>query len=164
MPSRSPLRPTDGRAAVFLAGSLLLGLLAGDAAAADAPAPVLAVDPDAPGPDLPPAGRSLFDFLTMQEVDGQAVQVVPFPFEALLERIEAEIGLPEPSLKSVLIPLGRSLQRNAANPEFFAFPRAVVAVDDGPALRPDRSGILLADRLYLGYQEKADLIEYLKSI
>jgi hypothetical protein len=148
-----------------IAWLVLLGLLAGGAARADEAspplpaAPVLAVDPDEPGPSLPPVGRSLFDFLTMQEIDGRAVQVVPFPFAALLERIEVEIGGPEPSLKSVLIPLGRSLQRNAANPEFFAFPRAVVAVDQGPAPRPDRSGMLLADRLYLGYQEKADTIE-----
>jgi hypothetical protein len=160
MPSRSRPRPTSGCLARAAIGSLLLlGLPAGGAPHADDALPVLAVDPDEPGPSLPPVGRSLFDFLTMQEEGGRTVQVVPFPFTALLEQIEAEIGDPEPSLEKVLIPLGRSLQRNAANPEFFAFPRAVVAVDDGPALRPDRSGMLLADRLYLGYQEKAATIE-----
>jgi hypothetical protein len=140
---------------------ILLGLLVGGAAHADdqAPAPVPAVDPDEPGPSLPPVGRSLFDFLTMQEEGGSTVQVVPFPFAALLERIEAEFGDPKPSLRKVLIPLGRSLQRNAANPDFFAFPRAVVAVDEGPVPRAGRSGMLLADRLYLGYQEKAATIE-----
>jgi len=160
MPSRSPLRPTD-RAAIIvgLAGWLLSGLPAGDTVLADEPAAVLAVDPDEPGPDLPPAGRSLFDFLTMRQVDGRTVRVVPFPFEALLMQIEAEIGRGEPSLKSVLVPLGRSLQRNAANPDFFAYPRAVIAADQGPALRPGYSGMLLVDRLYLGYQEKADTIE-----
>jgi hypothetical protein len=143
-----------------LAWLMLLGLLAGSAHADDqAPVPVLAVDPDEPGPSLPPVGRSLFDFLTMQEEDGRTVQVVPFPFTALLERIEAELGQPEPSLKKVLIPLGRSLQRNAANPDFFAFPRAVVAVDEDSAPRVGRSGMLLGDRLYLGYQEKAATIE-----
>ena len=166
MPSRSRPRPTSARAAraasVWL---ILLGLLAAGAAHADdpatppAPAAVLAVDPDEPGPDLPPRGRSLFDFVTMQEEGGRAVQVVPFPFTALLAKIEAEVGDPSPSLKKVLIPLGRSLQRNAANPDFFAFPRAVVAVDQDPALRPDHAGMLLADRLYLGYQEKAATIE-----
>ena len=160
MPSRFPPRPTSGRLARAAIGSLLLlGLPAGGAPHADDALPVLAVDPDEPGPSLPPVGRSLFDFLTMQEEGGRTVQVVPFPFAALLEQIEAEIGDPEPSLEKVLIPLGRSLQRNAANPDFFAFPRAVVAVDEGPALRPDRSGMLLADRLYLGYQEKAATIE-----
>jgi hypothetical protein len=159
MPSRFPLRSTDAAIVLGLAGGLLSGLPAGDRVLAAEPAPVLAVDPEEPGPDLPPVGRSLFDFLTVQEVDGRLVQSVPFPFEALLERIEAEIGLPEPSLRKVLIPLGRSLQRNAANPEFFAYPRAVVAVDQGPALRPGAAGMLLADRLYLGYQEKAATIE-----
>jgi hypothetical protein len=140
---------------------ILLGLLGGSAAHADdrASAPVLAVDPDEPGPSLPPVGRSLFDFLTMQEEGGRTVQVVRFPFTALLEQIEAELGHAEPSLRKVLIPLGRSLQRNAANPDFFAFPRAVVAVDQGPVLRPDSSGMLLADRLYLGYQERAATVE-----
>jgi hypothetical protein len=144
-----------------LAAWTLLGLLLAGSALADdqVSAPALAVDPAEPGPDLPPVGRSLFDFLTMQEEGGRTVQVVPFPFTALLAQIEAEIGGPEPSLRNVLIPLGRSLQRNAANPAFFAFPRAVVAVDQGPALRPDEAGMLLADRLYLGYQEKAATIE-----
>jgi hypothetical protein len=144
-----------------LAAWLLLGFVAGNAAFADeqAPAPALAVDPDEPGPSLPPVGRSLFDFLTMQEEGGRTVQVVPFPFTSLLEQVEAEVGQTEPSLRKVLIPLGRSLQRNAANPDFFAFPRAVVAVDEGPVPRAGRSGMLLADRLYLGYQEKAATIE-----
>src|SRR5919106_568222 len=140
---------------------LLLGLLSAGTALADerAQAPVAAVDPEEPGPSLPPAGRSLFDFLTMQEEGGRTVQVVPFPFTALLERIEAEIGGAEPSLKKVLIPLGRSLQRNAANPDFFAFPRAVVAVDGPPPLTPGASGMLLQDRLYIGYQERAATLE-----
>ena len=57
-------------------------------------------------------------------------------------------------MSSVLIPLGRSLQRTSAAPEFFAFPRVVVAVTgegDGP--------VFAKDRLYLGYQERANLIE-----
>lgn len=96
----------------------------------------------------------------MREKDGQLVQVVPFPLTALLEQIEAEIGdSARPPLRKVLIPLGRSLQRNTANPDFFAFPRAVVAVDHGPVLRDGSSGMLLADRLYLGYQERAATIE-----
>jgi hypothetical protein len=31
-------------------------------------------------------------------------------------------------LEQVLIPIGRSLQRNAANPHFFNYPRVVLAV------------------------------------
>lgn len=104
--------------------------------------PEWAVDPQDPGPNLPPAGRSLFDHLFAR--DG-----VPFPFSSLLARIEERA-----SLKKVLIPLGRSLQRNAADPEFFRYPRAVAAVDS------DGFGVLaLRDRLYLGYHEKAAVLE-----
>ena len=63
------------------------------------------------------------------------MQVVPFPFAALLQRVEARMGRDSraPATKAVLIPLGRSLQRNSAAPDFFAYPRAVVAVDAEPA-------------------------------
>ena len=100
--------------------------------------PEWAVDPQDPGPSLPPAGRSLFDHLFAR--DG-----VPFPFAELLARIEKRSPL-----KKVLIPLGRSLQRNAADPEFFRYPRAVAAVD---------SPGIFKDRLYLGYHEKAAVLE-----
>ena len=49
--------------------------------------------------------------------------------------------------------------KNMRTGEQSAHPRAVVAADRGPPLRPERSGMLLADRLYLGYQEKAATIE-----
>lgn len=120
-------------------------------------APAWAVDPQDPGASLPPTGRSLFDFLTMREEAGARVQRVPFPFSALLAEIEARLGQAS-SLKKVLIPLGRSLQRNAADPEFFRYPRAVVAVDTEIS---GAGGMLLKDRLYLGYHEKAGLLEVL---
>lgn len=115
---------------------------------------VWSVDPHDPGPSLPPAGRSLFDHLTAGKV--------PFPFPALLTEIEARLGRRsgEPSpLKAVLIPLGRSLQRNAAAPEFFRYPRVVVAVDTEAAPGAPRPEMLLKDRLYLGYHEKAEILE-----
>lgn len=123
--------------------------------------PMPAVDPAEAGPSLPPIGRSLFDFLTMRETQGgRTVQEVPFPFTALIARLEGELERGrDPPLKKVLIPIGRSLQRNAANPDFFAYPRVVVAVDGGPAAAPGASGMLLRDRLYLGYQEKAATLE-----
>ena len=46
--------------------------------------PAWAVDPAIPGPTLPSAGRSLFDFVTAGGV--------PFPFEALVRKIEAAAG------------------------------------------------------------------------
>jgi hypothetical protein len=59
-------------------------------------------------------------------------------------------------VKQVLIPLGRSLQRDSAAPDYFGYPRAVVAVDGEPG---GPGELYVKDRLYLGYQEKANLIE-----
>lgn len=122
------------------------------------PAPLWAASPAAPGPDLPPAGRSLFDFVATREVDGQRRYDIPFPFESFIARVAARTGCADqtPCVKPVLIPLGRSLQRTAATPEFFKYPRVVLAVDGEP---PAGNHSLLKDRLYLGYQEKAGVIE-----
>lgn len=130
-------------------------------AGGEVPRPQWAIDPAQPGPDLPPAGRSLFDFVTVKTGEGEATYDIPFPFEALVRRIEERAGCAPPAApctRQVLIPLGRSLQRTAATPDFFTYPRVVVAVDrDGAA--GGRAGMMLRDRLYLGYQEKANLIE-----
>lgn len=113
---------------------------------ADASAARWAVDPAVPGPDLPTEGRSLFDSIA---ADG-----LPFPFEALVRKIERSAGCrPDQCGSAVLIPLGRSLQRASAAPDFFAAPRVVVAVTG------EGSGMFARDRIYLGYQERADLIE-----
>ena len=131
------LRPAGG----WLPATPATAALAGRQPAA----PVLAVDPDEPGPSLPPVGRSLFDFLTMRE-EGRPRRSRSCRSRSrrCSRRSRPRSAGPAPSLQKVLIPLGRSLQRNAANPDFFAFPRAVVAVDREPALRPGASGMLLA--------------------
>ena len=101
--------------------------------------------------DLPSVGRSRFD-----QVIG--VGPVPYPFARLVTQIEAQLeadpgGLPP--LKITLIPLGRSLQRSAAAPDFFHFPRVIVAVDS-----PSKPGLApLQDRLFIGYQEKSAVLE-----
>ena len=147
----------------LLAG--LLGLACGPgavmwAAAETRPAPTWVVDPAVPGDDLPPVGRSLFDQLFAVARNGQSVIELPFPFTALLARLDAELiadpGSALPPTKRVLIPLGRSLQRTAAAPDYFAFPRVVVTVDSEN--RPN-SKSFLKDRLYLGYQEKSAVLE-----
>jgi hypothetical protein len=128
--------------------AIVLALTAMAAAAEPAPA----VDPRDPGANLPAEGRSLFDFAMME--GGR--YSVPFPFEALLARIarRCDTGARDGCLKAVLIPLGRSLQRGAAAPAFFRFPRIVAAVTEDT-----RAGVRLRDRLYLGYQEKAAIVE-----
>jgi len=104
-----------------------------------------------PSPDLPPVGRSRFDHLI-----GDAP--VPYPFSRLVKKINAQMqpdrsGLPP--LKITLIPLGRSLQRDAGAPDFFHFPRVVAAADGSnvPGVEP------LKDRLFLGFHEKGKVIE-----
>lgn len=118
---------------------------------AAAPLPAWSVDPSVPGADAPGAGASLFDAITMKE----GRQVVPFPFEKLISGFEAAAGCERrpACTRAILLPLGRSLQRVAASPDFFAHPRVVVAVVE------DGAGRLLRDRLYLGYQDKAGVIE-----
>jgi hypothetical protein len=118
------------------------------------------VDPAQPGESLPPRGRSLFDRLFTRERNGKAEYDVPFPFEKLLDRLDTQLvrdrASSQPASKRVLIPLGRSLQRTAAAPGYFKFPRVIVAADSHPA---SSSALLLKDRIYLGYQEKSDLLE-----
>jgi mono/diheme cytochrome c family protein len=117
-----------------------------------------AVDPADPGPDAPPVGRSLFDFVATVDSGGKRTYDVPFPFERLVSRLEERAGCTprERCVKQVLIPLGRSLQRLAAAPEFFKHPRAVAAIDSESARE---TSPLLKDRVYLGYQEQAALVE-----
>jgi len=130
-------------------------LVCGTAAAG----PAWVVEPHPPGPDLPPQGRSLFDRLTLHNGEQQ----VPFPLQALLDQIagqlDTDLAYLDQPLKAVLIPLGRSLQREAAAPNYFASPRAVIAVDTDPAVRPGEAGLLLRDRLFIGYLETANILE-----
>jgi len=106
-----------------------------------------------PGPDLPPRGRSLFDHLFPHGP--------PFPFEALLDALAAALGqapvadVAPAGIAATLIPEGRSLQRHAAGSEPLRAPRAVVAVDGDAAA----SAPLLRDRLFIGYQPRAEQLE-----
>jgi hypothetical protein len=121
------------------------------------PQPRWAVDPTQTGSNLPPAGRSLFDFAMVKLVDGKLAYDIPFPFDALVRKVAERAGCAADDsscIRQILIPLGRSLQRTAAAPDFFAYPRVVIAVDGEGS-----SGMLLKDRLYLGYQEKSALLE-----
>jgi hypothetical protein len=125
--------------------------------------PRWAVNPAHPGPDRPPAGRSLFDLVAGRERAGQGAYEIAFPFDAFLRQVNERAGCraSAPCVKVVLIPLGRSLQRMTASPEFFAHPRVVAAVD-GEAEAGEgvaSHAMLLKDRLFLGYQEQAGLIE-----
>ncbi len=144
------MRPPAMFASLLLGGAAFMPW----AAAAEPPdAPAWVIDPARPGDSLPPAGGSLFDALFAEPRAGGSGHRLPFPFEALLARVDAQLaGGP---LRRVLIPLGRSLQRTAAGPEAFGFPRYLAAVDAEPA----PGALLLKDRLYIGYQEKTAVLE-----
>ena len=120
-----------------------------------------AVDPTVPGPDLPPVGRSLFDHLITERTEGSRTYRVPFPLSALIERVQARLAQREYSggTRVVMIPMGRSLQRVAAAPDFFKYPRIVFAVTGEPATSERDAGVLLKDRLYIGYVEKTGVLE-----
>lgn len=112
-------------------------------------------------PDLPPVGRSLFDELTTQERHGRYEQQVPFPFARLLRQLQAQTApdeLGRTGVPAVLIPLGRSLQRNATA-EPFAHPRVVAVVTGEAAASGARRMPRLKDQLFLGYQESAAVLE-----
>ncbi|ATE61055.1 hypothetical protein [Thauera sinica] len=120
--------------------------------------PAGAIEP--PGPDLPPAGRSLFDELFGADADGASR--LPFPFPALLQRIAQQLDAGQPSggLSVVLIPLGRSLQRHAAGDvDAFRHPRVVAAVTGEPPAAAPPGHPYLRDRLYVAYHEKAAALE-----
>lgn len=70
-----------------------------------------------PGPNLPPIGRSLFDQLIGRDP-------IPFPFEELVKTLNKSAeGY---ALTSALIPRGRSLQKEAAKPNYFDSPRIIL--------------------------------------
>jgi len=130
-----------------------------------------AADPTMAGPDLPPAGRSLFDFLFTEtgtgvdtdrpDSDAPGTYQVPFPFPALIDRVRAHLGNREfmGGIRVAVIPMGRSLQRVAAAPEFFKYPRTVIAVTGEPRTSAHDAGMLLRDRLYIAYVEKTKTLE-----
>jgi hypothetical protein len=119
------------------------------------------IDPTEPGTNLPPVGRSLFDFLITKEVNGKKIYDIPFPFSTLLARIESHLHpkQTQPALKRLLIPVNRSLQRRASNGEYFTYPRAVMAVDTETDSALGQSEMHLKDRLFIGYHEKTGVLE-----
>ncbi|MEN3973996.1 hypothetical protein [Emcibacter sp. SYSU 3D8] len=112
-------------------------------------APLALTDPASPGETRPAAGQSLFDDL-FRDGDGYAL---PYPFERLTAAIAKQNGGVRP--RAVLIPLGRSLQRLSADPDYFGSPRVVVGVDAAGA----RAARHLKDRLFIGYQPKSTSLE-----
>ena len=116
------------------------------------------VEAELPGADLPIRGQALFDTLRADPGGSTGAQPVPFPFTALLARLREWVPTADDTspYAAVLIPIGRSLQRHAAAPNYFRYPRVVVAVISEAS---KQAAPLLKDRLYFGYQEQAGVLE-----
>ena len=102
----------------------------------------------------PIAGQSVFDALTLS-ADGSR-RSMPYPFSQLLQHLQLRSGFArdQDPFARILIPRGRSLQREAASPDYYASPRIIIALD-----RESPIDIPVKNRLFLGYQERAEAIE-----
>ncbi len=154
-----PSSPVSFPLAHWFAALTLAAILAG---CSERPAPAvsnphdLSDDATTLRGDLPPRGRSLFDQLTMvRDGDGYR-QVIPYPYQELRRLIESQTAAPT---LVTMFPRGRSLQRNAAREAPFRYPRLVMAAASGTKPTPDNWGLLLQDRLYIGYVESTNQLE-----
>ncbi|MDH3387404.1 MAG: hypothetical protein OEN02_05800 [Gammaproteobacteria bacterium] len=110
-----------------------------------------------PGPDIAPGGQSRFDQLFLQADGGYRI---PYPFGRLIEALDARIDNgDEPAVLQVFVPLGRSLQREAPAPDYFHFPRRVIALDGEPVTRDNEAGLALRYRLFIAHQPKTETLE-----
>jgi len=156
-------QPTRVAAGVLLALVCVASVIStGTTLAAGQNETVWSFDVARPGSNLPPTGGSLFDSIFATDRDGSKSYNVPYPFEQLRRRIRIYTqgnGIGEVGFRETLIPLSRALPRQAAAPEFFKYPRLVLAVDGDyqSSIRPRDP--MLKDRLYIGYQEKAESLE-----
>ena len=112
--------------------------------------------------EYPRVGESLFDEIFLKRFADSTVYEIPFPFDNLVAKLESLLGRSingkQNSLSSVVLPVGRCINRYAASPDYFSYPRIVLSTgyeDHGG----DRNLPFLKDRLFIGYQEKARALE-----
>ncbi len=114
-------------------------------------------------PDLPPIGRSVFDAAFTTQSDGRIDYEVPYPFDRIVQRLDElsgnTDGLEPYRLQMVMIPLGRCVDRDAAAPDYFRSPRLVVAADSEDPKASGSRPVYIRDRLFLGYQPRAETIQ-----
>lgn len=96
-------------------------------------------------------GGSLFEQVAVRN------NAVIWPLDALLDHIAGQLAEGRKGMRTVLIPVGRSLQRHAAgDAHYFDSPRAVIAITGEPV---GVTAPLLKDRLYLGHHAAAGVLE-----
>ncbi len=119
-------------------------------------------NPTVPGPNRPHIGRSTFDQVFSKPTATGPVYDLPDSYQGVIARISQFVSTDRRGLmpvKQVLIPRGRSLQREAAKPNYYRYPRIVAAVDGEPAETGGDRLLFLKDRLFFGYQETAQVLE-----
>jgi hypothetical protein len=110
-----------------------------------------------PGPDTPDTGLSRFDQLFLLEPDRYRI---PYPFSSLIEYLDSRIDNGDHSgVRKVFVPSGRSLQRDAPAPDYFSFPRRVIALEGEPITVADAAGQVLEYRLFIAHQPKTETLE-----
>ena len=121
-------------------------------------------DSELPQTNSPVIGRSLFDEVFSTSGDSPLGYALPFPFSALIARLEAHAGSDVSGIsnvKIVLVPYGRSLQRHAGRNKQEIRPRIVVAVDGAATIQPGKRAVYLKDRLFIGYHPDTATLEVL---
>ena len=111
---------------------------------------------------LPAAGYSTFDLLFTKEQGNRREYQIPFPLPKLIEFVEAQLQPAEEGIETLrvaFIPHGRSLQKDSARPEQYKYPRTLIIPDREPIIRSGKQAPLLKDRLFIAYQEKAQVLE-----
>jgi len=116
--------------------------------------------PQAAGPAV---GQSLFDRLFRGAEEHPDPYAVPYPFDRVVSRLEQALGRSingdDNAVSSVLVPLGRCINRYAASPDFFSHPRIVVAAGSEHHGQEGTSLPFIKDRIFIGYQEMAEAME-----
>jgi hypothetical protein len=94
--------------------------------------------------------QSLFETLVTGMPDGSVI----YPFDDLVSYLES-IGGPA---VQVLVPIGRSLQKKEAKPDYFKFPRRIIGFVENPFHKLGH-GENFNQKLYLGFSDAGDQIE-----
>ncbi len=107
--------------------------------------------------DLPAVGRSAFDQLVKNDKESAGYDI-PYPFTKLIAKIRERLEYPE-RISALFFPFGRSLQKFAADPHYFKFPRTVVAVTGSSKQDSRELAIDFKSKLFIGYVEPMNSLE-----
>ena len=110
-----------------------------------------------PGADTAERGLSRFDQLFLQP-DGS--YRIPYPISRLVEHLAGLVDNGAHSgVRRVLVPIGRSLQRRAAAPDYFRLPREIISLEGEPVTAAGEAGRVLESRLFIAHQPKTHSLE-----